>query len=383
MAGLGLAVVCVTQTIAQTDAPAAPAEVLAKDLHEEVVRIPVTVSDMYGRQETRNMPITVYRPAGPGPYPLLVFNHGRAVTAKRAQQGRSRPEALARYFVGKGFVVLAPTRIGYWETYGDFDPEQTGGCSGMQVENMSAAASDQVLATVNFAKTLPYVDTGRWIVAGQSVGGLTTVATVARAPAGLVAGLNFAGGTGGDPQGRPGSPCRPQALEVHWSGIAKQAKVPMLWMYWQNDKYWGAQVPREWHKAWVGGGGQAEFVALAPSGDDGHNGLNADMDHWLAVVDGFLQRAGFTKPAIVARPPSTGFADIDNVGKVPVSARNRASYQTFLNLPLPRAFAVSSRGGWGSATGDYAVGRALGNCQRFDVDCKLYAVDNEVVWPGR
>lgn len=383
IAGLGATLALMGPAWAQTASAVAPAEILAKDLREEVVRIPVTVKDMYGRQETKNIAITIFRPSGDGPYPLLVFNHGRAVAAKRASQGRSRPDVTARYFVAKGFVVLAPTRVGYWETYGDFDPEQAGSCNSQQVEPMSVAASDQVLATVEFAKTLPYVDTSRWVVAGQSVGGLTTVATVGRAPAGLVGGINFAGGTGGDPDTKPGNPCRPVAIENYWGSLAKQAKAPMLWMYWQNDKFWGPDIPKAWHKAWLAGGGNAEFAGFGPSGEDGHNGLGEDMDQWLPVTDAFLNRLGFTAPGIVKRPPASGFADIQDVGKVPVSASNKAGYQKFLAMPLPRAFAVSDKGGAGWFNGNYAVGRALGNCQRYGVNCKLYAVDNDVVWTDK
>ncbi|MBY0466580.1 MAG: hypothetical protein K2W33_16715, partial [Burkholderiales bacterium] len=121
---------------AATDAKPAP-EVWAKDLREEVVRINVTVTDMFGRQATRPMPITIFRPAGEGPHPLVVFNHGRAVDSKRAAQGRARAEHTARYLVGKGFVVMAPTRVGYWETYGDFDPEQSGPCNAKRFGPMS------------------------------------------------------------------------------------------------------------------------------------------------------------------------------------------------------------------------------------------------------
>ena len=129
-------------------------EVLAKDMREEIVRIQVTVKDLYGRQETKPVPITIYRPEGEGPFPLLVFNHGRATSDLRAKQGRSRPEHLARYFTAKGFVVLAPTRIGYWETYGDFDPEDNRSCNDMRVEAMSTAASDQVMAAVRASPEL-------------------------------------------------------------------------------------------------------------------------------------------------------------------------------------------------------------------------------------
>ena len=367
---------------AQTPATAASSELLASDLREQVLYTQATVKDLYGREETKALPITVYRPAGEGPFPLVVFNHGRAVADKRAKQGRYRPEAAARYLVAKGFVVLVPTRIGYWESYGDFDPESSGRCNAMRVEPMAIAASDQVLATLAFAKALPYVDATRWIVAGQSVGGLATVTTVGRAPDGLLGGINFSGGAGGNPDLKPGDPCSPQTLAHYWGGLAATAKAPMLWLYWENDKFWGPDVPLTWHRAWLAGGGQASLARLAPSGGDGHNGLNADMDHWLPLVDAFLQQLGFAAPAIVSRPPASGFADLQAVDKVPTKPKAHEAYNRFLASPMPRAFAVSDKGGWGMASGDYALGRALGNCQRYGQSCKLYAVDDAVVWNG-
>ena len=368
---------------AQTPGTPAPgAETPALDMREEVLYTQATVKDLYGRQETRPLPITVYRPAGEGPFPLVVFNHGRSVAAKRATQGRSRPEALARYLVAKGFVVLVPTRIGYWQSYGDFDPESNGSCSGMQVEPMSLAASDQVLATVEFARSLPYVDASRWIVAGQSVGGLTAVATVGRAPAGLLGGINFSGGAGGNPELKPGAPCSPQVIARYWGSLAATARVPMAWLYWENDKYWGPDVPQTWHQAWVQGGGRATLTRLEPSGSDGHNGLNEDMTHWLPVVDAFLQQLGFASPAIAQRPLPSGFAELQAAERVPVKPLGKAAYSRFLASAPPRAFAVGQQGGWGMANGDYAIGRALGNCQHYGQRCKLYAVDEDVVWTG-
>ena len=352
------------------------------DLRETLVRVPVTVKDRFGREETKPMAITIYRPPGEGVHPLVVFNHGRATPDKRASQGQYRPESVARYWVDKGFVVLVPTRVGYWETYGDFDPEDTGNCGMPGLESVSQVLAQEVLATVDFAKTLPYVDTQHWIVAGQSVGGVTTVATVAKAPPGLMAGINFAGGIGGNPDTRPGNPCSPQAIERLWGRLAATAKVPMLWFYWPNDHYWGPDNPKVWHRAWLAGGGQAEFHTFGPTGTEGHYGLDQDMDHWLPVVDAFLNQLGFTAPAIVKPPAPSGFADIADVDKVPVKASYQKAYQAFLQRPLPRAFAVSERGGYGDASGDYAVGRAMGSCRKYGFKCQLYAVDNDVVWTG-
>jgi Dienelactone hydrolase family len=249
---------------------------------------------------------------------------------------------------------------------------------------VSIAASDQVIAALQFARTLPYVDASRWVAMGQSVGGLTTVAVAWRNPPGLVGAINFAGGSGGDPERRPGQPCMPVQIERLWRSNASTAQVPMLWLYWDNDKYWGADVPKRWHQAFTEGGGKAELHTLPAAGSDGHNGVNIDMDHWVPIVESYLARIGFAQSGLIVRPPATNHARLDDGAKVPTSQNNRdGAYKRFLDAKLPRAFAIGPRGAAAWATGDWAIGRALGFCQRRSGDrCKLYAVDDDVVWPS-
>ena len=360
---------------AQTEAPP------FRDLREETRQISVTVKDLYNREETRQIPVTIFRPKGDGPFPLVVMNHGRAVSDKRASQGVQRFEHLSRYLVAKGFVVMLPTRVGYAQTYGDFDPEASGDCRSLRVEPMATAASDQVLATVDFAKTLPFVDATRWLVMGQSVGGLTAEAPVGRHPAGLSGAVNFSGGVGGDPEKTPGNPCGPQQVASVFGTSAKGAKVNMLWLYWQNDLYWGAGTPRRWHEAWTGGGGLAEFQSLPPVGQDGHSGVSADMDHWVPLVDDYLARLGFGKSGVITRPLASAFAKLDEADKLPANqATQDGVYRKFLESKTPRAFALGPNNASGWASGDWAMGRALGFCARRGEPCKLYAVDDDVVW---
>lgn len=358
------------------------AEPLALDLREDVQRLPVTVKDLYGREETRQIPLTIFRPAGDGPFPLVVMNHGRAVTDRRALQGRQRYETLARYLVSKGFVVMLPTRVGYGDTYGDFDPENTGGCDQMRPHAAAKAASDQVLATVRHAKTLPWVDVSRWVVMGQSAGGFTALAVAARNPPGLVAAINFAGGTGGNPETRTGNPCSPTVLARLWQGQAATAKAPMLWIYWHNDRYWGADWPRRWAEAWTDGGGLLDFHQLPAAGSDGHTGLSIDMERWVPLVEAHLAKVGFTQSGLVPRPPPSGYAQIDDTDKVPLPPAVRESfYPRFLAAKPPRALAIGPGGAVGYASGDWAPGKALGHCQApRGRQCKLYAVDDDVVW---
>ncbi len=354
----------------------------AADLHEQVLSLPVSVKNAWGREFSGNIAITVFKPAGTGPFPLVVMNHGRAIAERRAQQGRQRFEPLARYLVSKGFTVFVPTRLGYGQTYGQADPEDAGSCQALKPEPIATAAADQALAAVELARSLPWVDVSRWVVMGQSVGGLTATAVAWRKPPGLVAAINFAGGTGGNPDTRPGNPCSPQALERLWGRQAGAAGVPMLWIYWQNDLYWGADWPRRWAAAWQEGGGRVEFHQLPAAGKDGHSGLSIDMDHWVPLVEEHLARAGFGQPGLVARPAASDHATIEQIDKLPAGAVARDLYASkFLSAKAPRAFAIGPDGVSGWAAGDWAMGRALGFCQaRRGAPCKLYAVDDEVVW---
>jgi hypothetical protein len=159
----------------------------------------------------------------------------------------------------------------------------------------------------------------------------------------------------------------------------------MLWLYWENDLYWGAENPKDWSQSWAKGGGQVEFHQLPPSGKDGHSGFSQDMDHWAPLAEAFLSKLGFTTSGMPVRPAASGFAAIDDLEKMPfVSAANKESqYKRFLKAAKPRAFAISERGAYGWATGDWAVGRALGFCERSGQRCRLYAVDDDVVWTPR
>jgi dienelactone hydrolase len=245
---------------------------------------------------------------------------------------------------------------------------------------VSIAASDQVLAAHEFAQTLPFVDASRWVVLGVSMGGLTSLATVWRHPPGLAGGINFSGGVGGRPNDFPGHPCGARQIASVLQNNVSQTVAPMLWLYWQNDQYWGPDIPKHWHQVWIAGGGNAEFHQLSPVGTDGHLGTGIDMDHWVPIAEVFFARIGFTKPGAIARPAASGFAQIEQFDKVPGRVEARDGYRKFLAAPKPRAYAVSGNGDWGFATGDWAMGHALGNCQHRGASCRLYAVDDDVVW---
>ena len=86
---------------------------------------------------------TVYRPEGPGPFPLVVINHGKAPIITPARQPRARYSNAAREFLSRGFVVAIPMRQGFSKSTGAYRGQ------GCEVEVNGRAQADDVEATLD------------------------------------------------------------------------------------------------------------------------------------------------------------------------------------------------------------------------------------------
>jgi hypothetical protein len=178
-----------------------------------------------------------------------------------------------------------------------------------------------------------------------------------------------------------------QAFEQYGDAV----KVPSLWIYGDNDSVWSAALTQRMYAAYTEHGAQAKMVDFGDYKNDAHR-LVVDRDGvrvWWPAVDAFLERIGM--PTHVqyqvkgpAMPQPSGYAAVDAVNAVPyVDAAGRDAYRKFLSQYPTRAFAVSSTGAWSWAEGgDDPMSVALANCRKENGNspCRLYAVDNEVVW---
>ncbi len=262
-------------------------------LVEDVVQIPVEVADEFNRKYQQTITVTIFRDDAREKSPFLVLNHGRAGTPEeRFKMGRARFTANSQYFVARGFSVFVPTRVGYGVSGGP-DMEATGPCNNRDYPRGFEAAAVQTLALLAYAKSLPYVDGSRGLLVGQSFGGATSVALAAKNLEGVKGAINFAGGSGGNPVGRPENPCSPASLARTYADYGKSAKTPMLWLYSENDKYWGKDRPRDWFERFVKLGGNAQFVQLPPYGNDGHLSFTTNSAAWKPQVESFMKSLGF------------------------------------------------------------------------------------------
>ena len=255
---------------------------------EEVIDMPIHVKNRFGLGDPQTMKVVIWRDdAVATPQPFVVLNHGRSNQGRTTMQ-LARYPAQSKYFVAKGFAVFVPTRVGYGPTGGpDVDDEES--CNNPQYSYAFDVASFQVQKVVELAKTMGYVNGEKGIVVGLSYGGATAIAAAARGIPGVVGAINFAGGGGGRPSTSPMNPCRTDLLEGVFAGYGKTASVPTIWLYSENDQYFGTKFPKRWTDAFVKNGGKAEFVELPPFGQDGHASFVTNMKVWKPFVDRFLQ----------------------------------------------------------------------------------------------
>lgn len=88
----------------------------------------------------------------------------------------------------------------------------------------------------------------------------------------------------------------------------------------------------------------------------------------------------WTRPSLA--PPATQFAGIQNADAIPyINAAGRKGYSKYLTLPRPKAFVIAPDGAFSIASlGEDPLATALDGCRELHRECRLYAVDDAVVW---
>jgi carboxymethylenebutenolidase len=138
----------------------------------------------------------LWRPAGRGPFPAVVFNHGRSDSARQhhVQLGLTLEQVaqtLGPVFVRHGFVFLCPFRRGegpsadQGQFIGDLleREEAAKGVEARRLLQLALMTGDHLQdarAGLSFLKNLPYVDARRVAVAGHSFGGQLTLLEASR-----------------------------------------------------------------------------------------------------------------------------------------------------------------------------------------------------------
>ncbi|MGH9888132.1 MAG: alpha/beta hydrolase family protein, partial [bacterium] len=126
----------------------------------------------------------VYKPDGAGPFPTVIWNHG----SEKNPGGGPQFDAVAKVFVPAGYAVFATVRRGHGGSEGIYIVDTLnvhralgdGSDRQVMVTLLETQQLDDQLAGVAYAKTLPFVDRNRMVVAGCSFGGIQTLLAAER-----------------------------------------------------------------------------------------------------------------------------------------------------------------------------------------------------------
>lgn len=340
----------------------------ADELHREELRIPMAIAG------ARGLEAVLIRPAAPGRHPLALLTHGAPRDAAERpvmSANRSYPQAVE--FARRGFAALSVMRRGYGTSDGSF-AEAAGPCERRDYLGAGKASALDLRAAIAAAERRSDVTTQGMIAVGVSAGGFASLALAADPPSGLAAVISFAGGRGSRADNEV---CSEAALIEAFGAYGRTARVPTLWVYAANDKYFGPELARKMHAAFVNSGGRAQLIEAAAFGNDGHALYSAaGIPIWTPMVDEFLRAhnlgnrnlISLTAPAIA--PPQQ------------LSAGGRAQFATYLASGPHKAFAVSPKGAFSFRTGRRTAAEAqddaLKACAQYSAECALYAIDNSL-----
>jgi dienelactone hydrolase len=168
----------------------------------------------------------LWRPAGPGPFPVLVYNHGSERDPTEGTHGNIGP-----FFLAHGYAVLFPYRRGTgksdgrpWSDEVESQPEDR---REQATIDRLVEENDDIVSAIEWARAQSWAARDQIDVAGCSFGGVEALLTAARPVPGVRAAVDFAGAS----KSWDGAPLLRERLLL----AVEAAKVPVFFVQAEND----------------------------------------------------------------------------------------------------------------------------------------------------
>lgn len=271
-----------------------PKWVVVPAARRERLMLPVTVD---GQQLA--LGVILYRPAGDGPFPTLIFHHGSTGFANDPflVAHPFDPSALVGWFTARGWAVALPSRRGRGGSDGVYDEGVLrGGTPGYSADQtVTLAGAARALADIDAVTPaildLPFVDRTRFVVGGQSRGGILSLAWSGRRPTSPRAVINFVGGWLG------GGSATGTAVNQNLMTRRATEAPPSLWLYGDQDPYYPLPFSRANFAAFETAGGKGTFHDFQPpQGLTGHEIVWAPQ-LWSTTLEVYLTERGLPAKA--------------------------------------------------------------------------------------
>jgi len=243
----------------------------------EEIRIPVHSQVGPTQGKDFSLQTTIYRQASPGRHPVVIFNHGSTGLGIVPLNAVSRGGSAEMFLHSIGYVVVLPMRKGRGSSDGPYIEEDDSIAPAVQLDS----AIEDVQAVVKYVSRRDDVDPKKIVVAGQSRGGLLSVAYAGRYPTNVVGVINFSGGWYGE-----GMPAADFNFEI-FGKAGHDALVPMLWLYADHDSLYSLKFDESEFSKFRDAGGRGELVEVRDIPGEGHF-LCEWVDRWRDKVTSYL-----------------------------------------------------------------------------------------------
>ena len=234
--------------------------------------------------------IKLFKPAGAGPFPLAIVNHGSTGDGKSPAVFTQTWVAydLAMALNERGYLVAFPHRRGRGRSDGLYDEgfavDRTKGytCD----TDISLGGANRALGDLDAAiaalRRRSDVTAAPVLLAGQSRGGILAMAYAGAHPDQIAGVINFVGGWMGE-----GCPTASQINRTLFKQGAQYTK-PTLWLYGNGDPFYSISHSRANFAAFQSAGGQGTFLEFDVPGGFGHNVIG-NPGLWSTPVKDYLR----------------------------------------------------------------------------------------------
>jgi dienelactone hydrolase len=315
------------------------------------------------------------RPDHPGRFPLVMINHGTARTAIDVVQ--LAPEAYAGpavVFAQHGYAAVVVNRRGYGLSSSAPLEIDAGPCGDRDYAKFGRLSSIDVLAALAALQSEPWAEPNHAVLVGHSSGGFAVLAAGANLPATVAGIISFTGAFGS-----PGDDmiCQPDRLIGAMREFGANVHIPSLWIYAENDHFFGPTLARQMFEAFTADGAPAAFDAAPPFGRDGHLLIfTAAPALWWPRVATFLDQQHLPTQLVIDLPQPVPLPDPPNL-----DARGHEDFASYVSSrSYEKAFATDGKGHYvrvfGERTQEAASTAALAHCKGRGWTCQLYALNN-------
>ncbi|PCI03376.1 MAG: hypothetical protein COB78_10475 [Hyphomicrobiales bacterium] len=247
-------------------------------------------TDLMEDGEPVRLEVVIFKPSGPGPFPLAVINHGSTGRGNDATMfGYTWSDVgLAAFLNQRGWMVAFPQRRGRGKSDGLYDEgfSKTRSKGYTCDADISLAGAERALvdveAAISVLRARPDVAPSSILIGGQSRGGILAVAYAGKHPEQVRGVVNFVGGWMGE--------LCPSAKLINETLFKTGASFdhPTLWLYGKGDPYYSVKHSQGNFEAFRKAGGKGEFNVFDVPGKYGHYVAGYE-ELWGDVLDKYLR----------------------------------------------------------------------------------------------